>query len=89
MRNSAWPKQRRQGPFVRSEDTPPSAYRRKTSTGVFITPDTRLDTLAAEKGSPFHLSYLFSSKDAHLLFQRLYQFNWHDWVGSCRCRKIL
>lgn len=33
------------------------------------------------------LTFLFSSKDAHPLFQRLYQFNWHDCVGSCRCRK--
>lgn len=42
----------------------------------------------SRKESSFHLSlFLFSSKDAHPLFQRLYQFNWHDCVGSCRCRK--
>lgn len=87
VRSSAWPRQRREGPFVRSADTAASAHRRKTSTGVFITPCARLDTLAAEKEAPFISNFLFSSKDAHLLFQHLYQFYWHDCVGSCRCHK--
>lgn len=59
MRSSAWPRQRREGPFVRSADTAASAHRRKTSAGVFITPCVRLDTLAAEKEAPF-ISNFFS-----------------------------